>query len=155
MGRKLEWQAEALQYARIFIGNLRSTFPNMQMVRVKVKREQSGFIIKRDWFTIEVTLRIAYHLFRAQEKAPSLRAAFDKALDEIEEQLQRLAIEEASTLRIAFSKDLGKIERQIRQPAILASASQIAMLGLEFRDIGIISVEAKNNQVNVLYQREV
>lgn len=98
MGRKPERQAEPLpvrfvshditladefhEHAQNSIGSLRRIFPNMQEAEVEVKKERGRFVV-------EVTLKIARYLLRAQEKAPSLRAAFDKALDKIDRQLHR------------------------------------------------------------------
>jgi len=73
---------EFQEHAQKSLDSLRRIYPNMQEAEVEVKRERGRFVV-------EVTLKIARYLLRAQEKATSLRAAFDKAIDKIDRQLHR------------------------------------------------------------------
>ncbi|MEZ8221500.1 putative sigma-54 modulation protein [Candidatus Fervidibacteria bacterium JGI MDM2 JNZ-1-D12] len=178
MGRKSEWQAEPLpvrfvshditladefhEHAQNSLGSLRRIFPNMQEAEVEVKRERGRFVV-------EVTLKIARYLLRAQEKAPSLRAAFDKALEKIERQLQRhkerlIDKRRHSKPLVAFvSEGVGEPKEavsdftivrtkkfSVKPMTIEEAAIQMDLLGHDF----FVFVNAENGQVNVLYRRK-
>lgn len=178
MGRKSEWQAEPLPvrfvshditladefhgHVQNSIGSLRRIFPNMQEAEVEVKRERGRFVV-------EVTLKIARYLLRAQEKAPSLRAAFDKALDKIERQLHRHKERLVDRRRhskplVAFvSKGVEEFTEavsdftivrtkkfSVKPMTIEEAAIQMDLLGHDF----FVFVNAENGQVNVLYRRK-
>jgi len=73
---------EFLIHAQKALAGLRRIFPNMQEAEVEVRKERGRFVV-------EVTLKIARYLLRAQQKAASLRAAFDQAMDKLDRQLHR------------------------------------------------------------------
>lgn len=178
MGRKSEWQAEMLpvrfvshditlagefqEHAQNSISSLRRIFPNMQEAEVEVKRERGRFVV-------EVTLKIARYLLRAQEKGPSLRAAFDKALDKIERQLHRHKERLIDRRRrhskplVAFVSEVGEPKEalsdftivrtkkfSVKPMTIEEAAVQMDLLGHDF----FVFVNAENGQVNVLYRRK-
>lgn len=177
MGRKSEWQAEPLpvrfvshditladefqEHVQSSISSLRRIFPNMQEAEVEVKRERGRFVV-------EVTLKIARYLLRAQEKAPSLRAAFDKALDKIDRQLHRHKERLIDRRRhakplVAFVAEVGEQREPISDFTIVRTkkfsvkpmtieeaAIQMDLLGHDF----FVFVNADSGQVNVLYRRK-
>ncbi|MCX7968041.1 MAG: ribosome-associated translation inhibitor RaiA [Armatimonadetes bacterium] len=178
MGRKPEWQAEPLpvrfvshditladefhEHAQNSIGSLRRIFPNMQEAEVEVKKERGRFVV-------EVTLKIARYLLRAQEKAPSLRAAFDKALDKIDRQLHRHKERLIDRKRhakplVAFVTEETREPREetpeftivrtkkfsVKPMTIEEAVVQMDLLGHDF----FVFVNAENGQVNVLYRRK-
>ncbi|MCS7186655.1 MAG: ribosome-associated translation inhibitor RaiA [Armatimonadota bacterium] len=178
MGRKPERQAEPLpvrfvshditladefhEHAQNSIGSLRRIFPNMQEAEVEVKKERGRFVV-------EVTLKIARYLLRAQEKAPSLRAAFDKALDKIDRQLHRHKERLIDRKRhakplVAFVTEETREPREetpeftivrtkkfsVKPMTIEEAVVQMDLLGHDF----FVFVNAENGQVNVLYRRK-
>jgi putative sigma-54 modulation protein len=176
MGRKSEWQAEPLpvrfvshditladefqEHAQNSISSLRRIFPNMQEAEVEVKRERGRFVV-------EVTLKIARYLLRAQEKATSLRAAFDKALDKIDRQLHRhkerlidrrrqaksLVAFLAEGTSQAQTSDFTIVRTKkfsVKPMTIDEAVVQMDLLGHDF----FVFVNAESGQVNVLYRRK-
>lgn len=178
MARKSEWRAEPLpvrfvshditladefhEHAQNSIGSLRRIFPNMQEAEVEVKKERGRFVV-------EVTLKIARYLLRAQEKAPSLRAAFDKALDKIDRQLHRHKERLIDRKRhakplVAFVTEETREPREetpeftivrtkkfsVKPMTIEEAVVQMDLLGHDF----FVFVNAENGQVNVLYRRK-
>ncbi|MCX7642615.1 MAG: ribosome-associated translation inhibitor RaiA [Armatimonadetes bacterium] len=177
MARKSEWRAEPLpvrfvshditladefhEYVQNSINGLRRIFPNMQEAEVEVKKERGRFVV-------EVTLKIARYLLRAQEKAPSLRAAFDKALDKIDRQLHRHKERLIDRKRhakplVAFvAEEVGAAKEtvsdftivrtkkfSVKPMTIEEAAVQMDLLGHDF----FVFVNAESGQVNVLYRR--
>ncbi len=178
MGRKSEWQAEPLpvkfvshdttladefqQRAQKALDSLRRIYPNMQEAEVEVRKERGRYVV-------EVTLKIARYLLRAQEKAPSLRAAFDKALDKIDRQLHRhkerivdrrrhskplvaFMTEEVGTAPATISDfTIVRVKKFSVKPMTIEEAVvQMDLLGHDF----FVFVNADTGQVNVLYRRK-
>jgi len=178
MGRKTEWQENSMpvrivshdialagefqEHVQNSITGLRRIFPNMQEAEVEVKRERGRFVV-------EVTLKIARYLLRAQEKATSLRAAFDKALDKIDRQLHRHKERLIDRKRhakplVAFvTEGGGELKEPVSEFTIVRTkkfsvkpmtieeaAIQMDLLGHDF----FVFVNAESGQVNVLYRRK-
>ncbi|MGQ9462907.1 MAG: ribosome hibernation-promoting factor, HPF/YfiA family [Candidatus Fervidibacter sp.] len=178
MARKSEWQAQALPihfvthetalaeefqgHAQKTIESLRRIFPNMQEAEVEVKKERGRFVV-------EVTLKIARYLLRAQEKAPSLRAAFDKAMDKIDRQLHRHKERLVDRKRhakplVAFVAESERVEQEpvadfaivrtkkfsVKPMTVEEAVIQMDMLGHDF----FVFVNSETGQVNVLYKRK-
>lgn len=178
--KRSEWQTESLpvrfithdeslaeefrEHAQKMLDNLRRIFPNMQEAEVEVHRQRGRFLV-------EVTLKIARYLLRAQEKAPSLRAAFDRAIDKIDRQLHRhkerlIDRRRRSKPLVAFAAE--QVAPPPAQPAsseftivrtkkfsikpltIDEAAMQMDLLGHDF----FVFVNADTGQVNVLYRRK-
>jgi len=177
MAQKLETQAGMLpvrfvshditlakefqEHAQKSLDSLRRIYPNMQEAEVEVKRERGRFVV-------EVTLKIARYLLRAQEKATSLRAAFDKAIDKIDRQLHRHKERLIDRRRhakplVAFMTETEVTSQpQISEFAIVRTKKfsvkpmtieeavvQMDLLGHDF----FVFVNAETGQVNVLYKR--
>ncbi|MCS7263655.1 MAG: ribosome-associated translation inhibitor RaiA [Armatimonadetes bacterium] len=178
MARKSEWQLESLpirfvthdiqlagefqEHAQKSIDSLRKIYPNMQEAEVEVRKERGRFIV-------EVTLKIARYLLRAQEKAHSLRSAFDKAMDKIDRQLHRhkerlidrrrhskpvaaLATDLTPVFQIPVSDfTIVRTKKFSVKPMTLDEAIvQMDLLGHDF----FVFVNAETGQVNVLYKRK-
>lgn len=178
MARKSEMQVEVLpvvfvshdinfakefqEHAQKSLDSLRRIYPNMQEAEVEVKKERGRFIV-------EVTLKIARYLLRAQEKAPSLRVAFDKAIDKIDRQLHRHKERLIDRRRhakplVAFVTEReAALQPQIPDFAIVRTKKfsvkpmtteeaviQMDLLGHDF----FVFVNAETGQVNVLYKRK-
>jgi putative sigma-54 modulation protein len=153
---------EFQEHAQKSLDSLRRIYPNMQEAEVEVKRERGRFVV-------EVTLKIARYLLRAQEKATSLRAAFDKAIDKIDRQLHRHKERLIDRRRrakplVAFMTETEAISQpQVPEFAIVRAKKfsvkpmtieeaviQMDLLGHDF----FVFVNAETGQVNVLYKRE-
>lgn len=178
MARKSEWQAQHLpvrfvthetalaeefqDHAQKTIESLRRIFPNMQKAEVEVKKERGRFVV-------EVTLKIARYLLRAQERAPSLRAAFDKAMDKIDRQLHRHKERLIDRKRhakplVAFIAESKRVEQEpvadfaivrtkkfsVKPMTVEEAIVQMDMLGHDF----FVFVNSETGQVNVLYKRK-
>ncbi len=178
MAQKSEMQAGALpvrfvahditlakefqEHAQKSLDSLRRIYPNMQEAEVEVKRERGRFVV-------EVTLKIARYLLRAQEKATSLRVAFDKAIDKIDRQLHRHKERLIDRRRrakplVAFMTEIDVASHpQIHEFAIVRTKKfsvkpmtideavvQMDLLGHDF----FVFVNAETGQVNVLYKRK-
>ncbi len=178
MSQKMKWQTKSLpvrfvthdinladefqEHAQNSLSSLRKIYPNMQEAEVEVRRERSQFIV-------EVTLKIARYLLRAQEKAPSLRVAFDKAMDKIDRQLHKH--KERLIDRRRHSKPLVNFKPEtttmvqtpvsdftvvrtkkfsVKPMTIEEALVQMDLLGHDF----FVFVNAENGQVNVLYRRK-
>jgi putative sigma-54 modulation protein len=153
---------EFQEHAQKSLDSLRRIYPNMQEAEVEVKRERGRFVV-------EVTLKIARYLLRAQEKATSLRAAFDKAIDKIDRQLHRHKERLIDRRRrakplVAFMTETEAISQtQVPEFAIVRTKKfsvkpmtieeaviQMDLLGHDF----FVFVNAETGQVNVLYKRK-
>ncbi|MFA0742789.1 MAG: hypothetical protein DFNUSKGM_002918 [Candidatus Fervidibacter sacchari] len=153
---------EFQEHAQKSLDSLRRIYPNMQEAEVEVKRERGRFVV-------EVTLKIARYLLRAQEKATSLRAAFDKAIDKIDRQLHRHKKRLIDRRRrakplVAFVTETEMTSQpQIPEFAIVRTKKfsvkpmtideavvQMDLLGHDF----FVFVNAETGQVNVLYRRK-
>jgi putative sigma-54 modulation protein len=153
---------EFQEHAQKSLDSLRRIYPNMQEAEVEVKRERGRFVV-------EVTLKIARYLLRAQEKATSLRAAFDKAIDKIDRQLHRHKERLIDRRRrakplVAFMTETETISQpQVPEFAIVRTKKfsvkpmtieeaviQMDLLGHDF----FVFVNAETGQVNVLYKRK-
>jgi putative sigma-54 modulation protein len=153
---------EFQEHAQKSLDSLRRIYPNMQEAEVEVKRERGRFVV-------EVTLKIARYLLRAQEKATSLRAAFDKAIDKIDRQLHRHKERLIDRRRrakplVAFMTETEVISQpQVPEFAIVRTKKfsvkpmtieeaviQMDLLGHDF----FVFVNAETGQVNVLYKRK-
>lgn len=178
MARKSQWQAQALpirfitheislaeefqDHAQKNIESLQRIFPNMQKAEVEVKKERGRFVV-------EVTLKIARYLLRAQEKAPSLRAAFDKVMDKIDRQLHRHKERLIDRKRhakplVAFVAESERVEQEpisdfaivrtkkfsVKPMTVEEAVIQMDMLGHDF----FVFVNSETGQVNVLYKRK-
>jgi len=178
MAQKSEMQAEVLpvrfvshditlakefqEHAQKSLDSLRRIYPNMQEAEVEVKRERGRFVV-------EVTLKIARYLLRAQEKATSLRAAFDKAIDKIDRQLHRhkeriidrrrrakplvafmTETEMASQPQIPEFAIVRTKKFSVKPMTIDEAVVQMDLLGHDF----FVFVNAETGQVNVLYRRK-
>ncbi len=153
---------EFREHAQKALESLRRIFPNMQEAEVEVNRQRGRFVV-------EVTLKVARYLLRAQEKATSLRAAFDQTMDKIERQLHRhkerlIDRRRHSKPLVAFTAESSTVAQgpvseftivrtkkfSVKPMTIDEAAVQIDLLGHDF----FVFVNADTGQVNVLYRRK-
>ncbi len=153
---------EFREHAQKALDSLRRIYPNMQEAEVEVNRQRGRFVV-------EVTLKVARYLLRAQEKATSLRAAFDQAMDKIERQLHRhkerlidrrrhskplvAFMAEPSTVAQAPVSEFTIVRTKkfsVKPMTIDEAAVQMDLLGHDF----FVFVNADTGQVNVLYRRK-
>jgi putative sigma-54 modulation protein len=149
------------EHAQQTLTNLQRIFPNMQEAEVEVRKERGQFVV-------EVTLKVARYLLRAQEKGRSLRAAFDRAMDKIDRQLHRYKgrlidrRRHAQPLPVAVTPQpvepstpptpppIARIKRfPVKPMSIDEAAMQMDLLGHDF----FVFVNAETGKVNVLYRR--
>lgn len=151
---------EFQDHARAVLDGLRRIYPNMQDAEVEIRRE-------RGLFVAEVTLKIARYLLRAQEKASSIRAAFDQAMGKIDRQLHRykkrlidrrrhakslvtLAAEATVAETSPPPLSVVRVKRFPVKPITIDEATmQMDLLGHDF----FVFVNAETGKVNVLYRR--
>ncbi len=151
---------EFQDHAQTVLGGLQRIYPNMQDAEVEVRRE-------RGLFVAEVTLKIARYLLRGQEKASSVRAAFDQAMGKIDRQLHRYKkrlidrrrraksfVALAAEGRVAKTPppalSVVRIKRFPVKPMTIDEATmQMDLLGHDF----FAFVNAATGRVNILYRR--
>ncbi|GBC99952.1 Ribosome hibernation promotion factor [bacterium HR17] len=154
--------ADAFQdRVRRSLAALQRIFPNMQDAKVVVRKERGQFVV-------EVTLKVARYLLRAQEKGRSIRAAFDRAMDKIDRQLHRykerlidrrrhaqplpaaVAPQPAEPSAPPTPLPIARIKRfPVKPMTIDEAAVQMDLLGHDF----FVFVNAETGKVNVLYRR--
>ncbi len=152
---------EFQEHAQKALTNLQRIFPNAQDAEVEVRRERGQFVV-------EVTLKVARYLLRAQERGRSIRTAFDAALDKIDRQLHRykerlidrrrhakplpssLAPSSPKPFTVGSSSSIARIKRfPVKPMTIDEAAMQMDLLGHDF----FVFVNAETGKVNVLYRR--
>jgi putative sigma-54 modulation protein len=152
---------EFQEHAQKALTNLQRIFPNTQDAEVEVRRERGQFVV-------EVTLKVARYLLRAQERGRSIRTAFDLALDKIDRQLHRYKERlidrrrHAQPLPVAVTPQsvepskpptplpIARIKRFPVKPMTVDEAvMQMDLLGHDF----FVFVNAETGKVNVLYRR--
>ncbi len=152
---------EFQEHAQKALTSLQRIFSNMQEAEVEVRKERGQFVV-------EVTLKVARYLLRAQERGRSIRAAFDLTLDKIDRQLHRY--KERLIDRRRHAKPLGlsvhppsppspvtgspppiaRIKRfPVKPMSVDEAAMQMDLLGHDF----FVFVNAETGKVNVLYRR--
>lgn len=152
---------EFRHYAQANLNSLRRIFSNMQEAEIETRKERGRFVV-------EVTLKVARYLLRAQERANSVRTAFDQAMNKIDRQLHRY--KERLIDRRRHSKPvvpppvfgkvptlssiptIGRVKRfPVKPMTVDEAAMQMDLLGHDF----FVFINAKTNKVNVLYRRRV
>lgn len=152
---------EFQEHAQKALTNLQRIFPNMQEAEVEVRKERGQFVV-------EVTLKVARYLLRAQERGRSIRTAFDLALNKIDRQLhrykERLIDRRRHAKPLALSvtppsptppvtgsfPPIARIKRfPVKPMSVDEAAMQMDLLGHDF----FVFVNAETGKVNVLYRR--
>jgi putative sigma-54 modulation protein len=152
---------EFQEHAQKALTNLQRIFPNTQDAEVEVRRERGQFVV-------EVTLKVARYLLRAQERGRSIRTAFDLALDKIDRQLHRYkerlidrrrhakpfapstTLPSPTPLSVGTSLPIARIKRfPVKPMSVDEAVMQMDLLGHDF----FVFVNAETGKVNVLYRR--